>query len=181
MRLSRRSLEISTKYWGPDHPEVARPMNNLAACHAAHGHYAEAVRLLKRSLSVLKRALGPDHPEVATVLNNLAGVHRHRGSHAKAERLYRRSLAIRERALGPQHPETRESLLGYVDLLRQTGREAEASRVEQTTWQRQREARAESLVQAQHLDAGGLPDRRSSPIPGANRQSTCFPPPRATQ
>ena len=60
------------KALGPDHPEVATSLNNLAVLYSAQGKYAEAEPLYKRSLAIHEKALGPDHPDVAISLNNLA-------------------------------------------------------------------------------------------------------------
>ena len=57
---------------GPDHPDVATSLNNLAALYHDQGRYADAEPLYKRSLAIHEKSLGPDHPDVATSLNNLA-------------------------------------------------------------------------------------------------------------
>ena len=71
--LYKRSLETREKYLGPDHPDVATSLNNLASCYQSQGQYTAAEPLCKRSLAINEKALGPDHPDVATSLNNLAG------------------------------------------------------------------------------------------------------------
>ena len=60
------------KALGPDHPDVATSLNNLALLYDNQGRYADAEPLYKRSLAISRKALGPDHPDVATSLNNLA-------------------------------------------------------------------------------------------------------------
>ena len=60
---------------GPDHPDVARSLINLAALYRFMGRYAEAVLLFRRGLAILEKQLGPDHPDVATSLNNLASLY----------------------------------------------------------------------------------------------------------
>ena len=57
---------------GPDHPDVATSLNNLAWLYHAQGRYAEAEPLYKRSLAIVENALGPDHPHVAASLSSLA-------------------------------------------------------------------------------------------------------------
>ena len=71
-RLLKRSLAILRKTLGPDHPDVAAVLNNLAELYHDQGRYADAEPLYKRSLAIREKALGPDHPDVATSLNNLA-------------------------------------------------------------------------------------------------------------
>ena len=65
-------MAISEKALGPEHPDVATILNNLAGLYKAQGHYAEAEPLYKRALAIDEGALGPDHPDLARDLNNLA-------------------------------------------------------------------------------------------------------------
>ena len=57
---------------GPNHPNVAATLNNLASLYDNQGHYAQAEPLYKRALTIDEKALSPDHSSVATILNNLA-------------------------------------------------------------------------------------------------------------
>ncbi len=124
--LYQRSLGISEKVLGPDHPEVATTLNNLASLHESQGRYEEAEPLYQRSLAISEKALGPDHPEVATTLNNLAGLYKSQGRYGEAEPLYQRSLAIKEKALGPDHPSVAITLNNLAGLYRSQGRYEEA-------------------------------------------------------
>ena len=72
--LAQRTLTIREKSLGPDHPDVAVSLNNLAELYRAQGRYADAEPLHKRALTIREKALGPDHPDVALSLNNLAGL-----------------------------------------------------------------------------------------------------------
>jgi CHAT domain-containing protein len=102
--LAQHQLNIWEKVVGPDHPNVATSLNNLAGLYHDMGNYAAAEPLYKRSLAIREKALGPDHPNVATSLNNLGELYRSMGNYAAAEPLYKRSLVIREKVLGPDHP-----------------------------------------------------------------------------
>lgn len=95
---------------GPDHPETATSLNNLAGIYERQGAYAKAEPLHERALAIYENELGPDHSHTATSLSNLALIHQGLGAYAKAEPLFARALAIREKALGPDHPETASSL-----------------------------------------------------------------------
>ena len=55
----KRALAISEKALGPEHPDVAISLNNLALLYRAQGRYAEAEPLLKRALAISEKALGP--------------------------------------------------------------------------------------------------------------------------
>ena len=54
-----RSVEIAEKAVGPEHPQVATSLNNLAALYQSQGNYAEAEQLDKRALLIRQETLGP--------------------------------------------------------------------------------------------------------------------------
>jgi hypothetical protein len=64
---------------GPDHPDVATSLNNVAGLYCTQRQYAQAEPLYKRSLAIMEKTLGPDHPEVAQSLENLAALYRKTG------------------------------------------------------------------------------------------------------
>ena len=68
----RRALNIDEKSFGPDHPDVAIDLNNLAQLLKATNRLAEAEPLMRRALEIDEASFGPDHPNVARDLNNLA-------------------------------------------------------------------------------------------------------------
>jgi tetratricopeptide (TPR) repeat protein len=124
--LYKRALAVREQALGPDHPDVAVSLNNLAELYRAQGHYADAEPLHKRALAIREKALGPDHPGVAVSLNNLALLYQAQGRYADAERLHRRALTIREKALGPNHPDVAQSLNNVAFLYQAQGRYADA-------------------------------------------------------
>ena len=83
------------KALGPEHPEVAMSLNNLALLYRNQGHYTEAEPLHKRALAIREQALGPEHPDVATSLENYATLLRETGRSAEAAELELRAKAIR--------------------------------------------------------------------------------------
>ena len=124
--LHRRALRIWEKALGPEHPDVATSLDNLAALYYAQGKYAEAVPLCRRALGIKEKALGPEHPDVANCLNNLAELYDAQGKCAKAEPLHQRALGIREKALGPEHPAVALSLNNLAELYDAQGKYVEA-------------------------------------------------------
>jgi len=124
--LLQHALAIYEKAMGPDHPEVATSLNNLAALYKNQGKYNEAEPLYQRSLAIREKALGRDHPDVAQSLNNLATLYHSRGKYSEAEPLYQRSLAIREKALERDHPDVAQSLNNLAALYRNQGKYIEA-------------------------------------------------------
>ena len=101
--LYKRALAIREKALGPDHPDVAPCLNNLARLYTTRAGTPRPSRSTSGRWRS-EKALGPDHPDVASSLANLA-ILRQQGRYAEAEPLYKRALAIYEKALGPDHPE----------------------------------------------------------------------------
>jgi len=123
----RRALSIGEAILGPDHPNVATALNNLAALLQDTNRLAEAEPLMRRALAIDQQSYGAEHPNVATALNNLATLlqekwrklpacddvgqgNRKQDAYAtllaEAEPLMRRALAIFEASLGAGHPNT---------------------------------------------------------------------------
>ena len=60
--LCQRALAIREKAPGPEHPDTAESLNNLALLYRNQGRYGEAEPLYQRALAIKDKALGPDHP-----------------------------------------------------------------------------------------------------------------------
>jgi tetratricopeptide (TPR) repeat protein len=123
--LMRRALEIDEASYGPDHPEVATRLNNLAQLFQATNRLAEAEPLMRRALEIDEASYGPDHPKVATDLNNLAQLLQATNRLAEAEPLMRRVVEIFLRftqRTGHDHPHLEAAVKNYTGLLAQMGR-----------------------------------------------------------
>ena len=92
--VAKKALEIAEDNVGPDHPDVAISLNNLALLYKTQGQYALAEPLYKRSLAIDEKALGPDHPDVAISLNNLAALYRATNRAEEAETLEQRAALL---------------------------------------------------------------------------------------
>ena len=80
---------------GPQHPDVAVSLSNLALLYHAQGRYAEAEPLHQRALAICEAVLGPLHPTVATLLGNYATLLRVTDRSEEAEKLETRAQTIR--------------------------------------------------------------------------------------
>ena len=58
-------VAIAEKSYGPEHPNIARHLNNLAELYYNQGRYAEAEPLYRRALVIDEKSYGPDRPNVA--------------------------------------------------------------------------------------------------------------------
>jgi CHAT domain-containing protein len=124
--LYKRALAITEKALGPDHPDTAISLNNLASVHQQQGELAKAEPIFIRALAITEKVLGPSHPRTSLFLNNLALLYQAQGEFAKAEPLFIRALAITEKVLGPDHPATAYSLNNLAALHGDQGEYAKA-------------------------------------------------------
>ncbi len=124
--LYQRALKIDEQAYGPNHPDVAIDLNNLAELYRDLGQYEEALPLCQRALKIREQVLGPNHPQVATSLNNLALLYKTQGQYGEALPLYQRALKIDEQAYGPNHPEVATDLNNLAALYHAQGQYEEA-------------------------------------------------------
>ena len=124
--LAQRALTFRETALGPDHPDVALSLNNLAELYRVQGRYADAEPLFKRSLAIREKAFGPDHPDVALSLYYLAWLYQSQGRYADAVPLYKRALAIKEKMVGTNHPDVASTLNNLGALYQTQGHYADA-------------------------------------------------------
>jgi tetratricopeptide (TPR) repeat protein len=120
-RLDERALAVREKVLGPEHPDTATSLNNLAALLEAQGDLAAARPLYERSLAVREKVLGAEHHATATGLHNLARLLHAQGDLAAARPLYERALVIFEKVLGQEHPHVAAGLGNLANLLQAQG------------------------------------------------------------
>jgi CHAT domain-containing protein len=97
--LYQRSLKIREKQLGPEHPDTATSLNDLALLYQAMGDHGKAEPLFLRSLKITEKQLGPEHPDTAAQLENLAFLYASRGDLVRARPLAERATAGSETAL----------------------------------------------------------------------------------
>ena len=121
--LYQRALKIREKALGPEHPDTATSLNNLAALYQAMGAYDRGPAPVPAGPGDLGKGPGAGAPR-----------HRHQPQQpgravsepwapmTEALPLYQRALTIREKALGPEHPDTATSLNNLAVLYQDHGR-----------------------------------------------------------
>ena len=65
--LAERALAITEAAYGPDHPDVAIRLNNLALILKDLGQPGRGPAAGRRALAITEAAYGPDHPQAATL------------------------------------------------------------------------------------------------------------------
>jgi tetratricopeptide (TPR) repeat protein len=90
---------------GPDHPDLAPPLNSLGVSAARRGRGEEALAHHTRALAIRQAAFPPDHPAVAASRSNLAWAELELGRFEAAIESFSAALVALEARLGPEHPE----------------------------------------------------------------------------
>ncbi len=55
---------------GPEHPDTAQTLNNLALLYVDQGKSEEAAPLYQRALAIYEKVFGPDHHRTKRVREN---------------------------------------------------------------------------------------------------------------
>jgi tetratricopeptide (TPR) repeat protein len=124
--LLRRALAIDENKFGPEHPDVARDLNNLAILLQATSRLGEAEPLLRRALTIDEKSFGKDDPVAARDLDNLGQLLQETNHLEEAEQLLRQALAIDEKKYGPDNPIVAVRLNDLAAVLHATSRLTEA-------------------------------------------------------
>jgi tetratricopeptide (TPR) repeat protein len=116
--LLQRALAMCEVAFGPQAPNTATALNDLARLLRVRGDLVGARPYFDRALAIWETALGPDHPYTAMGLGNLGALLAAQGDLAEARRCLERALAIFEKKFGGEHPDTATTLghLGGVLL-----------------------------------------------------------------
>ena len=105
--LAQRAVAIKERALGPNHPEVATSLMNVAVERALADDPVVARSIVERALAIREASLGPDDPLVAASLESLAGLLMQLQDDDEAKRYIDRVLRIREKAYGAAHAGTR--------------------------------------------------------------------------
>src|SRR5579875_1532888 len=119
--LFRQALRIWELQWGPEHVEMAWPLNNLANLYTILGKYAQAEPLYQRALRIWEQ-LGLNHQLVSHPLNGLGNLYSEQGKYAQAEECYQRALSTWEQQLGTEHVDVASPLGGLGNIYSAQGK-----------------------------------------------------------
>jgi tetratricopeptide (TPR) repeat protein len=127
------ALSIREMLLGPQHPDTAKSLENLADLLAAQANFVEARPLLERVVAIREKVFGPEHADTAASLHNLAVAAAYQSDNANARHLLERAFAVRQKVLGPEHPDTAHSLDNLVTVLHIQGNFAEATKLHKSS------------------------------------------------
>ncbi len=108
--LHRRIVDAAIAKNGPDHPDVAAALTNLAINLSAQRREDAAQPLLVRALAIYEKRLPPGHPYIALLLTNVGASLIALDRADEAVPMLERALALREKSLAPGHPDVAVSL-----------------------------------------------------------------------
>jgi CHAT domain-containing protein/Tfp pilus assembly protein PilF len=100
--LAQTTLETRERLLGPEHPDTATSVFDLADTYDSQSKYTRAEPLYQQALTIREKTLEPDHPRTAECLNRLGLMAVHKRQYAVAVPLYLRALKIREKTLGSE-------------------------------------------------------------------------------
>jgi eukaryotic-like serine/threonine-protein kinase len=98
--LSRDVLRRERATFGPEHPEVARALDNRATILLGKGDPGGAEALYREASPLWGRLFGPEHPNLALNLSGLGLARQQQGDDEGAEAYFRASLAMSRKLVG---------------------------------------------------------------------------------
>jgi len=125
-QAGEKVVELARTLVGPDQPEYAAALSDLAGEYAAMGDSARAEPVWEAALVAGRRAFGPDDPRVAEAVDRLAALSVLAGRQDRAEALYAEAVEIRRRTVGESSAEFADRLVDLADLYRGRGDWAKA-------------------------------------------------------
>lgn len=107
-----KALTSAEKSYGPDHPNIADAMFNLAEIYRMLGNFNNSESYYYGTLKTREQLLGREHPQVAACYYGLAEIMAERGEYQRAKDYAERAQSIYEKANGPDNVE-----IGKVTLV----------------------------------------------------------------
>ncbi|WP_158501887.1 tetratricopeptide repeat protein [Vitiosangium sp. GDMCC 1.1324] len=126
MEYLQQALALREKLLGPEHPDVAEALSDLATVELAQERLADALQHARRAVEINEKLLGPHHPQVGQALFTLTYVMVTAGKAAEALPYIQRNLSIAEAAYGPEHTVTADALTAVANTLTVLERNTEA-------------------------------------------------------
>lgn len=106
IRLLAHGVEIYSRVFGEQHPDVATAMSSLAGAYRMKHDFESARNWYERALAIEDLTMPPMHPKRGTSFNNYGVFLDEIGEYQEAEAYFKRALNIRQASLGLDHPVT---------------------------------------------------------------------------
>ena len=116
----RKAIEIWEDTLGPEHPDLARGLMNLAALYHERGRETGSEDLYLRAAQIFEAALGKNAPETLVVRDELADVLRAERRYTEAAKLARATLSAMQSALAEDDPRLQRARFNFVRLQQET-------------------------------------------------------------
>jgi tetratricopeptide (TPR) repeat protein len=101
----KRSLDIYSmeRNMGPNHPDTALAMSDVASTYGCLGQYHKAREMLERALRVFEMAHGPEHFTMGSILQDLGNVYGRLDNNERQRECLERAFNIQEAHYGSDH------------------------------------------------------------------------------
>jgi len=121
LSAAERRLAILREHFGPEHPEMARSLDDTGGFLDELGGLAEGEALCLEALTMRQALLGEEHPLVAESMNNLAHFAYARADYDEAGRLAARAAKMYRSLFDGEHPDLAVALSNQGLYLQLTG------------------------------------------------------------
>lgn len=125
-RYGRQCIAVQEAALGPEHLDLGKPMQSLAAMYQSERRYPEAEELYRRALRLLEKGDSSFDETIAMTRGNLASLLAETGRIEDAIAEGTRAVATMEAALGREHPRVAARLINLAALYCRAHRWAEA-------------------------------------------------------
>ena len=129
MQMEKESTEIARNTDGPDSPNLAIDLHNLAGLEMDAGNLLAGEASERQTLEIWRKTMGSEHPDVAYALNNLGWVLLAEGRWREAEAPLAEAIAVRRKLLGEKHPLLAGSINNWARVLQAKGDYLNAEKV----------------------------------------------------
>jgi len=121
LQLLRESADVRRRIYGPDSPDFALALHNLAGALIDAGDLTGAETTERQTLELQRKILGDNHPDLGYALNNLGFLLMEKGDWQGAEPVLRENLELRRRTMGEKNAIFASALNNWGRVLQQKG------------------------------------------------------------
>lgn len=102
----QRALDIREHILGPEHPDTALSLHDMAELYFYQGDYVHAYLYLERTIAIQEKALNAEHPDLAWSRHDLGVLYATSGEYERAQPLFQQARLSYEKIYGLEHPKT---------------------------------------------------------------------------